>query len=494
MSQIHELSIFDLHEELRAKRLGAEEIARACLERIEKTDPTLRCFLNLEPDRLLAQAAGLDADLAGGATKPGLLTGIPIAVKDNMVAVDSPTTCASKILENYRSPYDATVVARLKSAGALLLGKTNCDEFAMGSSTENSAYFPTRNPWDTNRVPGGSSGGSAAAVAAYQAPGALGSDTGGSIRQPAAFCGVVGLKPTYGRVSRYGLVAFASSLDQIGPLARNTRDVAILLGAIAGHDPVDSTSADEPVDDYLSELGKDIRGLRIGVPSEWFGEGLDTAIAEAIRGVLKRVERLGCRVSEVSLPNTRSAIGTYYIIAPAEASANLARYDAVKYGHRSPQPADLDDMYVRSRTEGFGAEVKRRIMIGTYVLSSGYYDAYYLKASKVRTLLCEDYARAFQSVDLLLGPTTPSLPFALGEKTDDPLAMYLSDVYTVTANLAGIPAMSLPCGFANGLPIGLQLLGPHFSEGMLLRAASAIEQDLDLARPVLAVDRAVSGT
>ena len=494
MSQIHELSIYELHEALAARRLSATDIAAACLERIDGTDRALGCFLHVASDRVMAEAAGLDRELGAGTKKVGPLTGIPVAVKDNMVTLDAPTTCGSKILQNYRSPYDATVVTKLKSAGALLVGKTNCDEFAMGSSTENSAYLPTRNPWDTGRVPGGSSGGSAAAVAAFQVPGALGSDTGGSIRQPAAFCGVVGLKPTYGRVSRYGLVAFASSLDQIGPLARDTRDAALLLAAIAGHDPADSTSAAEPVPDYLSELGRDVRGLRIGVPREWFGEGLDSVIADSIRGTLGRLEQLGCQVIEVSLPNTQYAISTYYIIAPAEASANLARYDAVKYGFRCSNPADLEDMYVRSRTEGFGAEVKRRIMIGTYVLSSGYYDAYYLKASKVRTLLARDFLQAFESVDLLLGPTTPSLPFRLGEKADDPLAMYLSDVYTVTANLAGIPAISLPCGFANGLPIGLQLLGPHFSEGLLLRVSSAIEQDLNLARPALAVDRAIEGT
>jgi len=489
MSQIHELSIFELHEALGARRLTVAEVAAACLERIDRTDQALKCFLSVEAERLLAEAAEMDRELAAGRREFGPLTGIPVAVKDNMVTLDAPTTCGSRILQNYRSPYDATVVARLKGAGALLLGKTNCDEFAMGSSTENSAYFPTRNPWDTGRVPGGSSGGSAAAVAAFQAPGALGSDTGGSIRQPAAFCGVVGLKPTYGRVSRYGLVAFASSLDQIGPLARDTRDAALLLAAIAGHDPADSTCAAEPVPDYLSELGRDVRGLRIGVPREWFGEGLDRVIADSIRETLGRLERLGCEVTEVSLANTEYAIGTYYIIAPAEASANLARYDAVKYGFRCSNPADLEDMYVRSRTEGFGAEVKRRIMIGTYVLSSGYYDAYYLKASKVRTLLAADFTRAFESVDLLLGPTTPSLPFGLSEQADDPLAMYLSDVYTVTANLAGVPAMSVPCGFSSGLPIGLQLLGPHFSEGLLLRVSSAIERELNLVRPILAVDR-----
>jgi len=365
-----------------------------------------------------------------------------------------------------------------------VIGKANCDEFAMGSSTENSAYFPTRNPFDLDRVPGGSSGGSAAAVAAFQVPGALGSDTGGSIRQPAAFCGAVGLKPTYGRVSRYGLVAFGSSLDQIGPIARNVRDAAAILQVISGRDPRDSTSSDRGIDNYVAELGKDVHHLRVGVPAEWFGSGLEPRVEEKVRAAIAAIERLGCVVEEIRLPHTEYAIATYYIIAPAEASSNLARYDGVKYGYRSPRTEDLQTLYTRSRSEGFGAEVKRRIMIGTYVLSSGYYDAYYLRAGKVRTLIVRDYLDAFGKVDLLVGPTTPTLPFRLGEKTDDPLSMYLSDVYTVTANLAGIPALSLPCGFTeDGLPVGIQILGPHFGEGVILRLAHALESELALEAP-----------
>jgi len=486
MTQINQLSLKQLHNGLKRKEFSVREIAAAFLDRIKAVDGQVRAFLTLDPGRILNDAEEIDQKLRSGELGMGFLTGIPLALKDNIVTQATRTTAGSRILENYLPPYSATVTNRLRQAGALILGKTNCDEFAMGSSTENSAYFPTRNPWDLNRVPGGSSGGSAAAVAAGEAPAALGSDTGGSIRQPAAFCGVVGLKPTYGRVSRYGLIAFASSLDQIGPLAATTADAAMVLQAIAGHDAADSTSAQRGVDNYLVEIGRDVKGLRLGIPKEWFGSGLDPVVETSVRAAVGHLEKLGCSIAEVSLPNTEYAISTYYIIAPAEASSNLARYDAVKYGYRVPNPQDLEDMYKRSRSEGFGAEVKRRIMIGTYVLSSGYYDAYFLKASKVRTLIAQDYEKAFKTVDLLVGPTTPTLPFKLGEKTGDPLQMYLSDVYTVTANLAGIPALSLPCAITReNLPVGLQILGPHFQEGLLLRVAHALEQELGLKRPVL---------
>ncbi len=486
MSEINRLSIRQLHNGLKRKEFSAREIASAFLDRISDIDDRVRAFITVEPERVLKAAEELDRKLTAGELSVGFLTGIPLALKDNIVTSGTQTTAGSRILENYVPPYGATVTTRLQQAGALILGKTNCDEFAMGSSTENSAYFPTRNPWDLNRVPGGSSGGSAAAVAAAEVPAALGSDTGGSIRQPAAFCGVVGLKPTYGRVSRYGLIAFASSLDQIGPLAPSATDAAMVLQAIAGHDASDSTSSSKGVDNYLVDIGRDIKGLRLGVPKEWFGSGLDRTVESSVRAAIGRFEKLGCSMIEVSLPNTEYAISTYYIVAPAEASSNLARYDAVKYGFRAPNPKDLEDMYKRSRSEGFGAEVKRRIMIGTYVLSSGYYDAYFLKASKVRTLIAQDYAKAFEEVDALVGPTTPSLPFKLGEKADDPLAMYLSDVYTVTANLAGIPALSMPCAITDdNLPVGLQILGPHYQEGLLLRIAHALEQELGLKRPVL---------
>ena len=477
-------SIKQIRDAVKRKEITVREVAEACLDRIEESDGRLRAFLSVRREEVLGEASELDRKLHNREMKLGFLTGIPLAVKDNIVTRDLRTTCGSKMLESYVPPYDATVVRRLRRDGALVIGKANCDEFAMGSSTENSAYFSTRNPFDLDRVPGGSSGGSAAAVAAFQVPGALGSDTGGSIRQPAAFCGAVGLKPTYGRVSRYGLVAFGSSLDQIGPIARNVRDAAAILQVISGRDPRDSTSSDRGIDNYVAELGKDVHHLRVGVPAEWFGSGLEPRVEEKVRAAIAAIERLGCVVEEIRLPHTEYAIATYYIIAPAEASSNLARYDGVKYGYRSPRTEDLQTLYTRSRSEGFGAEVKRRIMIGTYVLSSGYYDAYYLRAGKVRTLIVRDYLDAFGKVDLLVGPTTPTLPFRLGEKTDDPLSMYLSDVYTVTANLAGIPALSLPCGFTeDGLPVGIQILGPHFGEGVILRLAHALESELALEAP-----------
>lgn len=490
MSEISRLSIYQLNQAIQKRELSVREVCEAFLRRIEQHDSRIRAFLMLQPEQVLCQADQLDGRLQRGEQGPGPLTGIPLAVKDVIVTRGVRTTCGSRILGNFIPPHDATVVRKLKEANFVLLGKVNCDEFAMGSSTENSAYFPTRNPWDLERVPGGSSGGSAACVAACEAPGALGTDTGGSIRQPAAFCGVVGLKPTYGRVSRFGLVAFASSLDTIGPIANNARDVALLLECIAGPDPLDSTCSPRPVGRYTAEIEKDVRGLRIGVPVEWFGEGLDSRIEEKIRAALKKLEGLGCEIAEVHLPHTPYAIATYYIIAPAEASSNLARYDGVKYGVRSRRHEDLEAMYKYTRSEGFGEEVKRRIMLGTYALSAGYYDAYYLKAGKVRTLLKQDYLEAFQQVDLLVGPVTPSLPFKLGEKTADPLEMYLGDIYTVTANLAGIPGLSMPCGFTSqGLPVGLQILGPHFEEGKILRLAHALEKELALVRPPLPVEQ-----
>jgi len=488
-SEICDLSIAQLHREIKNRQISSVEIAESYLQQIRSRDPGVQAYISVRADSLLDEARALDQSLASGKRQPGLLTGIPMAVKDNIVTRGIRTTCGSRILEHYVPPYEATSVARIRADGGLILGKTNLDEFAMGSTTENSGFFPTRNPWDPNRVPGGSSGGSAAAVAALAAPGALGSDTGGSIRQPAAFCGVVGLKPTYGRISRYGLVAFASSLDQIGPLARTARDAAMILQIVSGHDPMDSTSARRPVDDFVGALDRDIRGLRIGLPAEWFSSGLDPRIEAAVRRAAAALEGVGCEVVEVDLPHTEYAIATYYIIALAEASSNLARYDGMRYGHRSSRAGALEETYRNSRNEGFGDEVKRRIMIGTYVLSAGYYDAYYLKASKVRTLIKEDYLRAFEQADVLMGPTAPSLPFLQGEKTSDPLEMYLSDVYTVTANLAGIPGVAAPCAYTpEGVPIGLQLLGPHFGEGRLLRVAHVLERELGLAKPSLALD------
>jgi aspartyl-tRNA(Asn)/glutamyl-tRNA(Gln) amidotransferase subunit A len=416
------------------------------------------------------------------------LAGIPVAVKDNISTRHLRTTCGSRILQGYVPPYSATAVEALESAGAVVIGKTNCDEFGMGSSTENSAFQVTRNPFDLERVAGGSSGGSAVAVAAGMASLALGSDTGGSVRQPASFCNVVGIKPTYGRISRYGLVAFASSLDVIGLLARSPRDAALLLSTVAGVDERDSTSARVPVPDYLAALENPVKGLRVGVPREFFDPGLDREVRSIIDAALRNAASLGCEIEDVSLPHTPHAVADYYIIAPAEASSNLARYDGVRYGHRAPNPRDLADMYVRSRSQGFGAEVKRRIMIGTFALSSGYYEAYYGRAMKVRTLIRQDYEKAFEKVDALLAPVSPTPAFRIGEKTDDPLAMYLSDIYTVTANLAGIPALSLPCGFTSGgLPVGLQILGSHFQEETLLRLAHHYVRSFPVVPPPLRV-------
>ncbi|GAB4405765.1 MAG: Asp-tRNA(Asn)/Glu-tRNA(Gln) amidotransferase subunit GatA [Anaerolineales bacterium] len=479
----HALTIHEAGELLRAGDLSSAELTRAILERIHRLDPRVRAYLRVVPEAALAQAEAADALLArwrreGGALPPRLL-GIPLAIKDILCTRGIPTTCGSRILENFVPPYDATAVERLKAQGAVVLGKTNTDEFAMGSSTENSAYFTTRNPWDLSRVPGGSSGGSAAAVAADMALGALGSDTGGSVRQPAGLCGVVGLKPTYGRVSRWGLVAFASSLDQIGPIAKDVRDCAILLQAITGHDPRDSTSVDAPVPDYLAALEGGIRGLRVGVPREYFVEGVQAGVADAVRAALRVLEGLGATLVEVSLPHTEYALPAYYLIAPAEASANLARYDGVKYGLSVRESGDVWDMIRQTRGQGFGPEVKRRIMLGTYALSAGYYEAYYLRAQKTRTLIRQDFDRAFQQVDVLACPVSPTVAFPIGERAEDPLQMYLSDVFTLACSLAGVCGISVPCGFADGLPVGLQIIGNVFDEPTVLRVAYAYEQATD---------------
>lgn len=470
------LTIAELQEQLRKRAVTAREIAEAHLKRINERDPQVKAFLRLSPERALEQAAAIDRLVEKKQPLPPL-AGVPMAIKDVIATRDVPTTAGSRILENYRPPYDATAVARLEQAGAVILGKTNCDEFAMGSSTENSSYFPTRNPHDLERVPGGSSGGSAAAVADALAVASLGSDTGGSIRQPASFCGVVGVMGTYGRVSRYGLIAFASSLDHVGPFARTVRDAAAVLQVVAGRDSNDSTSADVPVPDYAAELEKPVKGMKVGVPKEYFGAGLDAEVRAQVEKGIERLRELGCELREVSLPHTDYAIACYYIIAPAEASSNLARYDGVRYAFRAPGADSLEAMYHATRGAGFGAEVKRRIMLGTYVLSAGYYEAYYLKAQKVRTLLYQDFVRAFEQVDALVTPTAPTPAFKLGEKTNDPLQMYLADIYTVTGSLAGVPGISVPCGKSKaGLPIGLQLFGKHFDEARLLRLAHAFEQ------------------
>ena len=469
------LTIHEARQRLRAGELGAEALVRSYLARIEAVDPRLRAYVTVTREAALDKAQAVDRRIKKGEPL-GLLDGIPLAIKDVICTKGVLTTCGSKILAGFIPPYDATVILRLQAAGAIVLGKTNMDEFAMGSSTENSGFFPTRNPWDQECVPGGSSGGSAAAVAADLCAGALGSDTGGSIRQPAALCGVVGLKPTYGRVSRYGLVAFASSLDQVGPLAKDVRDAALLLEVIAGHDPLDSTCADLPVPNYQAALSEGIEGLRVGVPEEYFVEGMDREVEGAVTEAIRVLEKLGARVERVSLPHTKYAVATYYLIAPAEASSNLARYDGVKYGLRASGGKDLIQMYGRTRAEGFGPEVKRRIMLGTYALSAGYYEAYYGKAQRVRTLIRQDFETAFGKVDLIVTPTSPSAAFRLGEKTADPLEMYLSDIFTISVNLAALPAISIPCGFTSrGLPIGLQLIGRAFDETTLIKAASAYE-------------------
>jgi len=470
-----DLTIHELHERLRAGKTTSVELTRAFLERIKATDTAINAYITVCEEDALASAAAADARIAAG--DADLLTGIPIALKDIFLTRGVRTTCASKILDNFVAPYDGTAVARLKEKGAVILGKLNMDEFAMGSSNENSAYGAVKNPWDLTTVPGGSSGGSAAAVAASQAVATLGTDTGGSIRQPASHCGVVGLKPTYGRVSRYGVIAYASSLDQVGPLTRDVEDCALMLQAVAGFDDADSTSVDIPVPDYRATLKDGIAGLKIGLPKEYFIEGLDSEVKKAVDAAIATCRGLGAEVVEVSLPHTDYAVACYYLVATAEASSNLARYDGVRYGVRSEEGKGLIDMYSRSRAAGFGSEVKRRIMLGTYALSSGYYDAYYLKAQKVRTLIRQDFLDAFEKVDILLTPVAPTAAFTIGEKTADPLQMYLSDIFTIPVNLAGTCALSLPCGMTEGgLPIGLQLVGKPFGEETILRAAWAFEQ------------------
>lgn len=470
-------TIAELSHDLENKKISSVELTQFFLDRIKKFDKQLNSFITVTDEYALNMAKHADEIRSQGKATP--LTGIPFAQKDIFCTMGIKTSCGSKMLDNFISPYNATVVEKMNKAGTVLLGKTNMDEFAMGSSNENSYYGPVKNPWDLERVAGGSSGGSAAAVAAYLTPGATGTDTGGSIRQPAGLCNITGLKPTYGRVSRYGMIAFASSLDQGGPMARSAEDAAMLLNAMAGFDERDSTSIDKPVLDYTKDLNNSLEGLRIGLPKEFFGEGLDNEVAKVIQAAIKEYEKLGATIHEIELPNTSLSIPAYYVIAPAECSSNLARYDGARYGYRCENPVDLLDMYMRSRSEGFGNEVKRRIMIGTYALSAGYYDAYYLKAQKVRGLIRRDFDSAFQKVDVIMGPTSPSTAFKLGEKTSDPISMYLSDIYTISVNLAGLPGMSIPAGFANGLPVGLQLIGNYFEEARLLNVAHRYQKVTD---------------
>ncbi|MCL0084895.1 Asp-tRNA(Asn)/Glu-tRNA(Gln) amidotransferase subunit GatA [Thermodesulfovibrionales bacterium] len=479
---LNELSISELRRSLRAQEIRPQEIIDDIYSRIDEIEDKVGSFITITRDN-----AYKSAEDVGKTIKEGHIAGIPIAIKDNLCTKGILTTCASKMLYNFVPPYESTVTKRLSEQGYILIGKTNLDEFAMGSSTENSAFHVTRNPWDLGRVSGGSSGGSATAVAAGECAAAIGSDTGGSIRQPASFCGVVGLKPTYGRVSRYGLVAFASSLDQIGPITKNVTDAAIMLNAIAGHDPLDSTSAAVNVPDFTEALGKEIKGLKIGIPTEYFTEGMDREVEDSVHSAIKRLETLGANVVEISLPHTGYAVAAYYILATAEASSNLARFDGVKYGFRA-EGKNLLDMYRNTRTEGFGVEVKRRIMLGTYVLSAGYYEAYYRKSEQVRTLIKQDFDNAFKEVDVIITPTSPTVAFKIGEKTSDLLQMYLSDIFTISVNLAGLPAISIPCGFTNSnLPIGLQIIGRHFDEETILKAAYAYEQGTQwhLRRPDL---------
>jgi aspartyl-tRNA(Asn)/glutamyl-tRNA(Gln) amidotransferase subunit A len=474
---MHHKTIAELAAGLRRGDFSSQELTRHYLDRIERLDPRLNAYITVTADQALASAAAADAALRSG--EGGPLTGIPIAHKDIFCTNGVRTSCGSRMLDNFVAPYDATLVERLAAAGVVMLGKTNMDEFAMGSSNETSFYGPVKNPWDLTRVPGGSSGGSAAAVAARLSPAATATDTGGSIRQPAALCGITGIKPTYGRVSRWGMIAFASSLDQGGIMARSAADAAPLLQAMAGFDPRDSTSAEEPVPDYAAGLDADLKGLRIGLPKEYFGEGLDPGVAAAVQDAVKVYEGLGAVVREISLPNSPLSVPVYYVVAPAECSSNLARFDGVRYGHRCATPKDLEDLYKRSRAEGFGAEVQRRIMIGTYVLSAGYYDAYYLKAQKIRHLIADDFRRVFNEVDVVMGPTSPTTAFPIGAKMDDPVAMYLNDIYTIAANLAGLPGMSIPVAPVGGLPVGLQIVGNYFQEGRLLNVAHRFQQVTD---------------
>jgi len=473
--ELQNLTIHQLHELLSKKEVTSKEVTESFLKRIELVDGKVHAYTTLTPELAIKQAKQADENIRQG--KLNTLTGIPLAIKDVLCIQGVKTTCGSKILENFIAPYDATVIKKLKEKGVVFIGRTNMDEFAMGSTTETSHFGTTRNPWDLERIPGGSSGGSAAAVSADECTAALGTDTGGSIRQPAACCGLVGLKPTYGRVSRFGLVAFASSLDQIGPMTKDVKDTAILMNDICGYDPLDSTSVDKEVPDYTQVLGREVKGMSVGIPREYFIEGLDREVEEAIREAVKVLEGLGMNIKEVSLPHTEYAVAVYYLIAPAEASSNLARYDGVRYGYRTQEDVGLLDMYKHSRSEGFGAEVKRRIMLGTYALSAGYYDAYYKKASQVRTLIRNDFEKAFKECDVIVTPTYPTTAFKIGEKVDDPLKLYLSDIFTIPANLAGIAGISIPCGLSSeGLPIGLQILANFFQEEKLLKVAHAYEQ------------------
>lgn len=479
-SPLHTLTLTQIAAGLSRGDFSSREVTRACLDRIRAHDPALNAFITVTADEALAAADAADAKRAGGDT--GVMLGVPMAHKDIFCTRGVKTSCGSKMLDNFVSPYDATVVERLAGEGIVMLGKTNMDEFAMGSSNETSFYGPVRNPWDHERSPGGSSGGSSAAVAARLVPAATGTDTGGSIRQPAALTGTVGLKPTYGRVSRYGMIAFASSLDQAGVITRSVADAALLLGVMAGFDERDSTSIDHPVPDYVAGLDESINGLRVGIVRQHFDAGLDAGCAGAVREALAVLESRGATLTEVDLPNLDLSVPTYYVVAPAECSSNLSRFDGVRFGHRADDPSDLFDLYCRSRAEGFGAEVKRRIMTGTYVLSAGYYDAYYLKAQQVRQLISDDFRRAFENVDLIAGPTAPTPAFRLGDKTDDPITMYLNDIYTIGANLAGLPGLSVPCGFVDGLPVGLHLVGPHFAEQTLLRCGHQYQLETDWHR------------
>jgi aspartyl-tRNA(Asn)/glutamyl-tRNA(Gln) amidotransferase subunit A len=474
---MHRKSISELGAAMQAGEFSCVELTRHFIDRIERLDGDLNALITTTPEQALVEAQAADRVIRSGQAGP--LTGIPLVQKDIFCTKGVKTSCGSKMLDNFVSPYDATVVERLKQAGVVTLGKANMDEFAMGSSNENSYYGAVRNPWDRERVPGGSSGGSAAAVAARLAVAATGTDTGGSIRQPAALCGITGLKPTYGRVSRYGMVAFASSLDQAGPMARSAEDAALLLQVMAGFDPRDSTCADQPVPNYTDSLNNSLKGLKIGLPREYFDQGLDSDITASIHGAIDLYKQLGAELVDISLPNTGLAVPTYYVVAPAECSSNLSRFDGVRFGYRCQNPKDLEDLYKRSRGEGFGAEVKRRILIGTYALSAGYYDAYYLKAQKTRHLISDDFKSAFESVDVIMGPTTPTTAFALGEKTDDPVTMYLYDIYTIAVNLAGLPGISIPVQAVKGLPVGLQIIGNYFSEGKILNVAHRLQKETD---------------
>ena len=473
----HQKTLAELSAMLEAGEVTSVELTRAFLDRIKKHDAEINSFITVVEEQALAQAKAADAKRAAGNAEP--LTGIPIAHKDIFCTLDVKTSCGSKMLDNFYSPYNATVVEKLEQAGVVMLGKTNMDEFAMGSSNETSFYGAVKNPWNTNSVPGGSSGGSAACVAARLAPASTGTDTGGSIRQPASLCGITGLKPTYGRVSRYGMIAFASSLDQAGPMAQTAEDCAMMLNAMAGFDRRDSTSIEKDVPDYTADLDKPLDGLKIGLPKEYFGEGLDAGVAEAINAAIQQYKDLGAEIIDITLPNTHLAVPVYYVVAPAECSSNLSRFDGVRFGHRCEDPQDLEDLYKRSRGEGFGAEVKRRIMVGTYALSAGYYDAYYIKAQQLRRMISDDFIKAFEQVDVIMGPASPETAFNIGEKSDDPISMYLSDIYTIAVNLAGLPGISIPAGFSNNMPVGLQIIANHFDESRLLNIAHQYQQQTD---------------